>query len=355
MAKNFVLYRALHDWDDSSSGIDLTDRYANLSIKEHVERGGFRVYKRSQYISTTRDLPHALRWVSEDKSALAIILCRYLHPRVRITDISEGYPGVSWKYGKFVSMHEEHLVEPFINPSAVRICTYDELINIYRGRYHPKFLQEMSRSGRKSFLRGIRIQFSLRCCYCGGHGHDIECGHCCQEYEEQFCDRCNEYGHDCDGSDYDESDSDDQGWDEPYCYHCDEYGHDCDGSDDEDQGEEPFCYRCNEYGHDCNGFSDGDQGEEEPFCSSCNEYGHDCDGSDDEDQGGYGLFCSYCNQYGHSEDNHHGGSGSESDDEDQYCANCNEYGHDEYDCEDSFCYYCRKYGHDDDHCREQGR
>ncbi|KAH7038799.1 hypothetical protein BKA57DRAFT_474211 [Linnemannia elongata] len=189
MIRHQILFRALRNEEDPSAGIRPTGPMANLTFKDHVERGGFRIYRPSQFISTTSNLERAIRWVSEDRSALAVIFCRFLHPSIIIRDLSQGHESLSLLHNSFVDIHGEVLVEPhishpFINPSAVRVLSYSDLVETYQSSFHPSFLQDMAPDWRTFFLNLLHWQFRFRCDFCRRRGHNIKYNHYCREYYE---------------------------------------------------------------------------------------------------------------------------------------------------------------------------
>lgn len=129
------IFRVLRQQDNPDIGLYPTDQSAQLTVKEHVERGGPRNFICSQFISTTKSLQVALRWVYREGSAVAIISCARLHSSISLDDFSSGHPSLDFFYNSLVIKHREVLVHPYINRSAViRHYRYDELIHAIKSQ-----------------------------------------------------------------------------------------------------------------------------------------------------------------------------------------------------------------------------
>lgn len=211
-----LLFRALSAHDNATAGLSPTAPRSEISIREHVERGGFNVHIDSQFISTTKDLRVALRWVSVNQSTLAIILCDNLDPNVNFSDISEGHESLSLTYNDYAIRHSEVLlhadpqammpVQPLVSPNAVWPLSYHELVQIYLRSPHPPFPEDMAQEWQEYFLSSLDAQFFYICTYCQGYGH-VQGG--CRRfsnwlveeaaidrYYELECIHCRCYGHD---------------------------------------------------------------------------------------------------------------------------------------------------------------
>ncbi|KAF9975066.1 hypothetical protein BGZ73_001400 [Actinomortierella ambigua] len=126
-ASMHYLYRLLRAQDDPSQGLSSTDPSANISVKEHVERGGLHVKIDSQYISTSMDRMAVL---SGDRT---------LKPY----------------YNGLVRKHQEILVRPNINRDAILgTISYDGI--------------------EGSWEKGIEaIDAIIRQHHCTQQGHDV--------------------------------------------------------------------------------------------------------------------------------------------------------------------------------------
>ncbi|KAG0248705.1 hypothetical protein BG011_009988 [Mortierella polycephala] len=337
------LYRVLRVQDNPSEGLHPTSPSACLTIKDHVERGGYDVFKRSQFISTTQHLDVAITWAINKESTLVVIFCRHLDPSVTLYDLSKGHHSLSEYYNRIVQKHGEVLVRPEINSSAMEVYSYDRLLQI-NATYLSSNLRQNVLSNWVLETALDRL-YSYQCTFCNESGHDVECGHHCLEYEDleaiEAIEQSNSY----------------------HCDICDESGHDVDDcpkykdweAEEEAIERSDYCEICHEFDHDiydCPEYEDWETEEEEAIeqsdsyhCDICDESGHDIDD---------------CPKYKDWE------AEEEAIERSDYCEICHEFDHDFHDCpeyedweaeeeaiEQSNSYHCDicdESGHDIDEC-----
>ncbi|KAF9119052.1 hypothetical protein BGW39_000650, partial [Mortierella sp. 14UC] len=124
-SKITYLYRILRPHDKPERGLYPTNRSADISIDDHINRGGYKGKFVSQYISTSREPKVLLQWLYREglqrshDPTLAIIDCRRLHDIVNRDDVSGGHPDLSDDSYIWATKHKEVLVHPYINKGAI--------------------------------------------------------------------------------------------------------------------------------------------------------------------------------------------------------------------------------------------
>ncbi|KAF9160879.1 hypothetical protein DFQ26_005085 [Actinomortierella ambigua] len=331
------LYRLLRRQDDHVHGIYSTDPLANISIKDHVERGGLHRRINSQFISTTRDSEAVLRWlVAEREGTIAIISTRRLATDVSVIDLSSGYPTLDPYFDNLVRRHQEVLLTPIINEDAV-ICSvsYDDISADWE--WNP-------------IDEAIALYYSDHCLFCDESGHNDDN---CPTFQELHA-----------------TESDNHSHHSTQCSFCGENGHDdddCPAFHQEIQAtEDPIdpvhsteCTFCGEDGHNydnCPAFEEELRATVDaidPYrstqCTFCGENGHNYESclvvqewhETDETIDQYNLaggYCTFCRKHGHvdnscpvSEEWHTTGDAIDRH-YSTYCMFCNDHGHDETDC-----------------------
>lgn len=177
LPEEMLLYRAhspqVWEGDIAVRGIYPTAPEANISIQEHVQRGGFGVFRPSQFISATKSLHHAIRWACESNSKLVIINIQQLQrENCSIIDLSYHLETFSAPYRGYVEKHSEVLIQPYISPNAITVLSCDDLFSLNCRGYHAWFLPDLSWEWRADFFKQISRRFrDFYCTHCGRQGH----------------------------------------------------------------------------------------------------------------------------------------------------------------------------------------
>ncbi|OAQ32535.1 hypothetical protein K457DRAFT_123187 [Linnemannia elongata AG-77] len=224
MIRHQILFRALRNEEDPSAVIRPTDPMANLTFKDHVERGGFRIYRPSQFISTTSNLERAIRWFR--------FKCDFCRRR-----------GHNIKYNHYCREYYEHTsVVLARQPYNTRIAA-----NRWQQLNDRNYTYHSPRGNGDNNCNEQEIEFYLEQC------------------NDRYCHQCNEYGHDDDDCNEQQFEFYLEQCNDRYCHQCNEYGHDDDDCNEQhyefylEQYNDRYCHQCYEYGHDdddCNEFSD---------------------------------------------------------------------------------------------------
>ncbi|KAF8977719.1 hypothetical protein BGZ46_007167 [Entomortierella lignicola] len=137
------LFRVLREHDNAEEGFYATNPNANLTINHHVCKGKTsRV--RSQYISITQDLSTALRWVINERSALAVIYPPLLDEGIEILDLSEGSEELNDFGNRMAINHSEALIYPYVNAEAIGdVYSFGDLWRINNKIYHSKAKRDL--------------------------------------------------------------------------------------------------------------------------------------------------------------------------------------------------------------------
>jgi len=282
------LFRVIRTYDvQPETGFRCGDTAADLTFDQHVQRGFNNVIK-SQYISTTRSLCTAIKWITSENNnfgtthAFTIISFQALNRDIEGYDLSgDCLPilnGDCWANG-ISSKHKEVLLTPYVNKEAiVRIVSKIDLEDCRSWPAKVSFVQGLLMSARDYCGQQLELDnaaelASLRCDYCTEQGHDINRGDRCEQLEHDNavdelaslrCAYCREQWHDINRGDRCEQFELDSALDELAslrCAYCGEQWHDinqgdcCEQFELDNAEEEPLslrCDYCDEQGHDIN-------------------------------------------------------------------------------------------------------
>lgn len=185
------LYRLLRQQDDPSRGLHATSPSATISIEQHVQRRKYNSPISSQFISTTRNPTVVLQWLFNEgrhghDGTLVVISRQRLNVGITLHDISRGRPDLFEYYNGLVIRHQEVLVSPSVNSSAIiGSLSYSDLSA--NGREREDFIREGLREintmifeDQPRFQQWLATEedidrfYSLRCSFCLEPGHEDE-------------------------------------------------------------------------------------------------------------------------------------------------------------------------------------
>ncbi|KAK3834362.1 MAG: hypothetical protein JOS17DRAFT_738800 [Linnemannia elongata] len=185
------LYRLLRQQDEPLRGLHSTNPSAYISIRQHVQRRRHDARISSQFISTTRDPTVVLQWLFQEgrnghHGRLVIISCGQLDVDIMLHDLSRGHPDLTKYYNDLVIRHQEILVTPSVNSSAIiGSLSYLDLSANGRGwgdfkRLGLREINNMVSEDQPSFQQWLATEevverfYSLRCSFCSEPGHEDE-------------------------------------------------------------------------------------------------------------------------------------------------------------------------------------